>query len=100
MKLPYIFLLKKGDKLLSDLFSTKPPKKNRLNVLPDNPEVGSKAKGRFPSWLHRKLPKGGNLFKTNSILKKYKLNMNVYSFARNPYELRAHIERKALFEII
>jgi lipoyl synthase len=32
------------------------------NVLPDNPDPT--ARGRFPSWLHRKLPEGGDLWKT------------------------------------
>lgn len=34
----------------------------RLNVLPENPD--SDAKGRFPSWLHRKMPEGRSLWKT------------------------------------
>lgn len=40
--------------------------KNRLNVLPSNPD--DEALGRFPKWLHRKLPKGGNAWKTHDIL--------------------------------
>lgn len=46
--------------------------KTKLNPLPHNPEGG--VRGRFPSWLHRKLPQGGNLFKTGSILGKTRLS--------------------------
>lgn len=52
-------------------------KKNRLNVLPPYAEeiqekqvVGS---GRFPSWLHRRLPFGNNLIKTQKILSEQRL---------------------------
>lgn len=48
------------------------PKKNRLNILPEHAEERSSEAavglGRFPSWLHRKLPKGGNLWRTGEIL--------------------------------
>ena len=44
----------------------------KLNVLPENtttPEEGSAVgPGRFPKWLHRKLPKGNELWKTEQIL--------------------------------
>lgn len=46
--------------------------KNKLNILPPNPEVSCSEKavklGRFPSWLHRKLPTGDNLWETGKIL--------------------------------
>jgi lipoic acid synthetase len=42
-------------------------KKNRLNLLPPNPET-SEGVGRFPKWLHRKMPKGGSLWKTHEVL--------------------------------
>jgi len=42
-----------------------------LNILPQNPEEGT---GRFPSWLHRTLPSGGDLARTGKILEKYRLN--------------------------
>jgi len=44
----------------------------KLNILPDNPDIH--ASGRFPSWLHRKIPRGGEIFKTSAILDKYRLN--------------------------
>lgn len=48
------------------------PPKNKLNILPENPEKESK--GRFPSWLHRKLPRGNELSETNAILREHGLN--------------------------
>ena len=42
--------------------STPAVKSRRLNVLPENPD--EKALGRFPSWLHRKMPSGKSLWKT------------------------------------
>lgn len=49
--------------------------KKRLNVLPQNPknEDDETPLGRFPKWLHRKLPEGGNLWKTHSVLQEYRL---------------------------
>lgn len=58
-----------------DLFDTRP--KVKLNMLPSNPEsrgaddlVGP---GRFPSWLHRKLPQGNLLASTQKVLRKSNL---------------------------
>ncbi|HSW71805.1 MAG TPA: lipoyl synthase [Chlamydiales bacterium] len=65
----------------------------KLNVLPQNPE---EARGRFPSWLHRKIPAGGNLFKTNSILEKYKLN-TVCEEAKCPNRLECYSKKTATF---
>lgn len=46
--------------------------KKRLNILPENPEQSKSdtavGLGRFPSWLHRKLPKGNLLWETHSVL--------------------------------
>lgn len=51
-----------------ELFDTTPPlKSRRLNVLPENPDKTSL--GRFPKWLHRKMPAGKNLWKTQETLK-------------------------------
>jgi lipoic acid synthetase len=52
-------------------------KKTRLNVLPshaDAEENGVVPRGRFPSWLHRKLPKGGALHKTGQVLSENRLH--------------------------
>ena len=41
-------------------------KSRRLNVLPENPDKG--AIGRFPSWLHRKMPEGNSLWSTHDAI--------------------------------
>lgn len=50
----------------------------RLNVLPANPEQNNAKKavglGRFPSWLHRKLPQGGHLWTTDRIMGEQRLH--------------------------
>src|ERR1700733_626991 len=46
-------------------------KMGKLNVLPENPDT--QPAGRFPKWLHRKLPKGNALWKTHSILNSHRL---------------------------
>jgi lipoic acid synthetase len=65
----------------------------KLNILPENPEEGV---GRFPSWLHRKLPSGGQIFKTNAILDKYKLN-TVCEEAKCPNRLECYTKKTATF---
>lgn len=59
-----------------DRFDTAP--RVRLNKLPKNPEqdqeIGGVKTGRFPSWLHRKLPKGGNLWKTDKVIEDNRLH--------------------------
>jgi|688.fasta_scaffold61530_5 lipoic acid synthetase len=62
-----------------ELFDNKPKVKNRkLNILPDNPEHAAAdtpvGLGRFPSWLHRKLPKGSELAETGQILRRNQLH--------------------------
>jgi lipoyl synthase len=53
-------------------------KAHRLTILPDNPEQAAAdaavAPGRFPSWLHRRLPKGGALWNTDQILAENRLH--------------------------
>lgn len=44
----------------------------RFDLLPKNPD--KTAKGRFPSWLHRRLPTGNTLKQTGELLGKAKLN--------------------------
>lgn len=68
--------------------------KHRLNKLPINPE--SYQRGRFPSWLHRNLPKGSNLFKTNAILAKYRLN-TVCEEAKCPNRFECYSNKTATF---
>lgn len=66
---------------------------NKLNVLPENPEEGV---GRFPSWLHRKLPIGGQIFKTNATIDKYGLN-TVCEEAKCPNRLECYTKKTATF---
>jgi lipoyl synthase len=74
------------------LFDVEPVvKKNRL---PENPDATST--GRFPKWLHRKLPRGGNLFKTGDIIDKYRLN-TVCEEAKCPNRLECYSQKTATF---
>lgn len=66
-----------------------------LNRLPENPEEGG-ATGRFPSWLHRPLPKGGSFFKTDGILDKYRLN-TVCEEAKCPNRMECYSKKTATF---
>jgi lipoic acid synthetase len=67
---------------------------SKLNILPDNTD--EEARGRFPSWLHRKLPKGGTFFKTNQILEKYQLN-TVCEEAKCPNRFECYSKKTATF---
>lgn len=66
----------------------------KLNILPDNPE--EEKTGRFPSWLHRKLPLGGQIFKTNQIIDKFGLN-TVCEEAKCPNRLECYTKKTATF---
>lgn len=90
--------------LKQDSFDTKPKvKKNRLNILPENPEEQSSDKavgpGRFPSWLHRKLPKGKNLWKTGDILEGNRLH-TVCEEAKCPNLFECWSKKTATFLIM
>lgn len=84
----------------NELFNHRPQVKTRLNVLPENPEQNQEEKavnlGRFPSWLHRPLPKGGNLFKTQDILNKHGLN-TVCEEAKCPNRFECYSHKTATF---
>lgn len=67
----------------------------KLNILPENPEENESI-GRFPSWLHRKLPKGGTLFKTGELLKQYQLN-TVCEEAKCPNRFECYSKKTATF---
>ncbi len=73
--------------------STPSVKLKILNRLPDNPEA---EEGRFPSWLHRTIPRGGELFQTGSIVKKYRLN-TVCEEAKCPNRLHCYSNKTATF---
>src|SRR3990167_4613992 len=67
----------------------------KLNILPQNPEEEASL-GRFPSWLHRKLPTGGQIFKTNAIIDRYRLN-TVCEEAKCPNRLECYTKKTATF---
>lgn len=67
---------------------------SKLNILPENPEA--EPQGRFPRWLHRKLPAGNEIFKTNEIVDKYKLN-TVCEEAKCPNRLECYTKKTATF---
>lgn len=67
---------------------------NKLNILPENEE--EKPLGRFPSWLHMKLPKGKEIFHTNAIVKKHGLN-TVCEEAKCPNRLECYTKKTATF---
>lgn len=76
-----------------------PTFKPKLNKLPINPESYSDdqtRRGRFPSWLHRNLSKGANLFKTSAILAKYRLN-TVCEEAKCPNRFECYSNKTATF---
>lgn len=75
----------------------------RLNVLPSNPEkTDSEAVvglGRFPSWLHRSLPAGGNLAKTGAIIEGNRLH-TVCEEAKCPNLLECWSKKTATFLVM
>lgn len=68
--------------------------KNKLNILPAHSE--GPESGRFPSWLHRKLPVGGGIFRTEQIVEKYRLN-TVCEEAKCPNRLECYTKKTATF---
>jgi lipoic acid synthetase len=68
--------------------------KIKVNRLPVNPD--SYAQGRFPSWLHRKLPKGSKMANTSAILEKYRLN-TVCEEAKCPNRFECYSHSTATF---
>ncbi|MBI5273374.1 MAG: lipoyl synthase [Chlamydiia bacterium] len=68
---------------------------HKLNILPQNPEEAP-VRGRFPSWLHRTLPQGNEIFRTEAILQKYRLN-TVCEEAKCPNRLECFTKKTATF---
>ncbi|MBM3200791.1 MAG: lipoyl synthase [Chlamydiae bacterium] len=66
---------------------------NKLNVILDNKE---EKRSSFPKWLHRRLPSGNEVFKTESILEKYKLN-TVCEEAKCPNRTECYAKKTATF---
>lgn len=85
---------------MNDFNSSKFQGKNKLNVLPDNPESSlaenAVSMGRFPSWLHLKLPKGKNLLKTHSILETHRMP-TVCEEAKCPNLFECYSQKTATF---
>lgn len=69
-----------------------------MNRLPINPESYDTdvPMGRFPSWLHRNLPKGNALFTTSAIVEKYRLN-TVCEEAKCPNRFECYSRKTATF---
>ncbi len=90
--------------LNSDKFDTRPAvKKKRLNVLPANPENADPEKavgpGRFPSWLHRKLPKGTELIRTGEVINEQRVH-TVCEEAKCPNLLECWSKKTATFLVM
>jgi len=72
----------------------------KLNVLPENPEQEDPTKavgaGRFPKWLHRKLPSGNTLWETQKILDTHRLP-TVCEEAKCPNLLECWSQKTATF---
>lgn len=79
------------------------PKVKKLNILPPNPEENDPEKavgrGRFPSWLHRKLPEGSNLWKTGKAISENRLH-TVCEEAKCPNLLECWSKKTATFLIL
>lgn len=84
--------------------------KKRLNMLPPNPEktggCGSTGgvdaavgPGRFPSWLHRKLPTGVELWNTSKVIAENRLH-TVCEEARCPNQMHCWSKKTATFLIM
>lgn len=83
--------------------STPQIKPRRLNILPANPEQNDDEAlvklGRFPSWLHRKLPKGNGLPLTGQILSDHRLH-TVCEEAKCPNLLECWSRKTATFLVM
>lgn len=69
--------------------------KSKLNILPNHSDKKSSL-GRFPSWLHRNIPRGNHLPKTEQLLKKYRLN-TVCEEAKCPNRFECYSKKTATF---
>ncbi len=82
----------------AELFDNRPKvRKKKLNLLPENPDKG--ARGRFPSWLHRPLPKGAELWTTSHSVKGKKLH-TVCEEAKCPNLMECWTKKTATFLIM
>ncbi len=88
-----------------EIFDNSPRVTNRkkLNILPPNPETPAEDKavgpGRFPSWLHRKLPKGNEIWNTSKVIASNRLH-TVCEEAKCPNLLECWSKKTATFLIM
>lgn len=88
----------------SERFDTLPQaRKRKLNILPENPETGDESRavglGRFPSWLHRKLPEGNALWDTGHVIAENRLH-TVCEEAKCPNLLECWSKKTATFLVM
>lgn len=78
-------------------------KPRKLNILPANPEKADPEKavgpGRFPSWLHRPMPKGLGIKKTGDVIEENRL-YTVCEEANCPNQLECWSKKTATFLIM
>jgi lipoyl synthase len=82
------------------LFDIQPkvlPKENKLPIIQNNDTALSP--GRFPSWLHRKLPKGGAVFNTGKVIQENRLH-TVCEEAKCPNLTECYSKKTATFLIM
>ncbi len=72
-------------------------KKNPQERLPVNPEGNER--GNFPSWLHRPLPKGSNIFETGDVIEGHRLH-TVCEEAKCPNRLECYSKKTATYLIL
>lgn len=88
---------------MKERFDTRPGVQKRRNILPPNPETSNPSKavglGRFPSWLHRKLPTGNNLWKTGEVLSENRVH-TVCEEAKCPNLLECWTKKTATFLVL
>lgn len=85
-------------------FDNRPQVKlTKLNILPENPDQADADSvvglGRFPKWLHRSLPKGGDLWKTEGVMRENRLH-TVCEEAKCPNLLDCWSRKTATFLVL
>ncbi len=75
----------------------------KINRLPENPDQGDLTSalhvGRFPRWLHREVPKGAELARTQQVLRKHGLN-TVCEEAKCPNRMECYAKKTATFLVL
>src|SRR5437879_1724653 len=70
-----------------------------LALLPQEADTPLVNNGRFPSWLHRRLPEGQELFGTGNIIKEKRLH-TVCEEAKCPNLLECYSKKTATFLVM